>query len=500
MGDDPGELPPPQPTEAVQDPPPPPMAASRRGSTVSKQPSAAAPKPSQQGSVAAAEAPAAPAGVPPEPAPQPPSRKASRLSAGGAPPLAASQGSAAQLRAEGSALAAQPQLSAQPVPSGQGAPAQLSRQASRVSQGAAPVSRQGSQAVGPTASAAILQAAEDALVPPEPAEGPSRHPSAAALSRQGSAAAVQRELSRGASAVSASAQRLAQTIGSQQPPLRPATPPAEVDDTAGVDWRLTSRHHQERAAKLEEQLRQREAELAAAEQKLAEAAQRDAAQRRGSDAGAAELQQLRAENERLRSAASAAGAGDDARLQQQLLDLQQQLAAAQGSVVEKEVVREVVREVVPPHVEQLMDAATLEVQTLRAEVEQREGQLQSLAQQLAAAHEAILAATATGFEHDVKLHQARAALSALLKREQRSPGRMRSASPPGTDVRPSQRMDSLSPQYAYASSPSAQLPVRLSGQVYSNPHSQVHHFSPPSAASPQGRLLTPGPIRTPADC
>eukprot|EP01062_Namystynia_karyoxenos_P081015 TRINITY_DN8831_c1_g2_i1.p1 TRINITY_DN8831_c1_g2~~TRINITY_DN8831_c1_g2_i1.p1 ORF type:complete len:553 (+),score=161.78 TRINITY_DN8831_c1_g2_i1:95-1660(+) len=449
------------------------LAASKQGSAARLQPKLSSqksmmPAPSVCAAPPAAPtdpAPGTPAGAPPPPSM---SRQASRVSAGGAQPAPEAppsrQPSARKASVAGTALGA----------AQEGAPPNISRQASRVSVAAPqqPTSRQGS------------------YVQPAVAEEPaaltgSRRQSAAQLSRK--ASAVQ-QLSRQGSAVSAAAMRLAESIdaaAAEPQPMEQVAPMAtsqnvgapavEEDETAGVDWRLTSQHHQQRADKLEERLRAREQELAAAEQRAREAAQRaddldgllKAARRGSTSAASAEVAQLRAENERLR--------GAEAKAQQ----LEQQLqAAGAGDVIEKEVVKEVVREVVPPHVEQLMDQAAREVQSLKAQAEQREMQLRSLAHQLDAAHEAIIAATHIGFEHDVKLHQARAALSALLKREKASP-RMRST---GTNQQgfdsafPSQTRDaSISPHYT---SPPAHQQYYPPQQYYSP---QANRFSPPGA-------------------
>lgn len=330
--------------------------------------------------------------------------------------------------------------------------------------------------------------------------------SQAQLSRQGTA-----QLSRQLSQTAARSQQSMARLGSQAKVGFDATtlPPT----SPGIDWQGQAKANQERADDAEKKLANAEAELATTEKKLKDANSRAEkaekslqASRRGSVSMSADLQELMAENERLKGRLAAGGGGDGGGgggdSQEQVADLQAEVAKLQAQVraggsrrgsvqvVEKVVEKEVVKEVIPPHVEQLMHVATQEVETLRAQAEEKDAQLQTLASQLDASHEAIIAATQTGFEHDIKLHQARAALSALLKREKAAPKKEKPAAadaaptswppqvdaaqllaprgpspvpPPGALPADAYVGSDSPPQQAYVPSPGLQQPLLLHG-------------------------------------
>eukprot|EP01065_Artemidia_motanka_P022125 TRINITY_DN2633_c3_g1_i1.p1 TRINITY_DN2633_c3_g1~~TRINITY_DN2633_c3_g1_i1.p1 ORF type:complete len:518 (+),score=190.15 TRINITY_DN2633_c3_g1_i1:97-1554(+) len=205
----------------------------------------------------------------------------------------------------------------------------------------------------------------------------------------------------------------------EQPPLEP--PPVEVTRSAALDGAVAAELDalQSRVADMEAALRAREDEagryrdeaetLRARNAELQRQADR-AVTRTGSGMGAAELANLREQLSRKGSECDQAA--DRAKQAEAALRAEQQRTAA----LERKVM-DLPDESQLRQTENVLNQARDQIAALQRDRIEREALVTSLRGQLERAQAAIIHATQTGFEHDVKLHQARSTLCSLMKKE-----------------------------------------------------------------------------------
>eukprot|EP01059_Diplonema_ambulator_P026949 TRINITY_DN44462_c0_g1_i1.p1 TRINITY_DN44462_c0_g1~~TRINITY_DN44462_c0_g1_i1.p1 ORF type:complete len:278 (+),score=105.64 TRINITY_DN44462_c0_g1_i1:49-834(+) len=204
---------------------------------------------------------------------------------------------------------------------------------------------------------------------------------------------------------------------------QPPPPQQQEDELAGVDWRLTADRVTKKLKETEKKLSQKEDDLKAekAETRDLRNKVRDlegmleaatAAPRAGGECNTCPVLRTQLEN----------GQQEIQVLQQQVRDLEKQVGELKNSVHRGSTSS-------MQHVSQLQELQK-EVVKYKAAHENREILVKQLTEQLEAAHEAILSSAQKGFEYDIKLHQARATLVTMLKKEKGSPRRTSAASSP----------------------------------------------------------------------